>query len=116
MALSRRQFIRNVSVAGGALSIGFTLTGCSDEDGPIFDANAFQPNAFIRVDEDGQVTVQIHKAEMGQGVVTGIITLIAEELEVHPSAVSYEMAPVHRASARPCNGQFDPVRAAHKSR
>ena len=101
MALSRRQFIRNVSVAGGALSIGFTLSGCSDEDGPVFDANSFQPNAFIRVNEEGQVTVQIHKAEMGQGVITGIITLIAEELEVHPTAVSYEMAPVHSVYADP---------------
>jgi isoquinoline 1-oxidoreductase beta subunit len=101
MALSRRQFIRNVSVAGGALSIGFTLSGCSDKDGPIFDASSFQPNAFVRINEEGQVTVQIHKAEMGQGVVTGIITLIAEELEVHPSAVSYEMAPVHSVYADP---------------
>lgn len=97
MALSRRQFIRNVSVAGGALSIGFTLSGCSASQNPIYDANAFEPNAFIRIDEAGQVTVQIHKAEMGQGVITGIITLIAEELEVHPSAVNFEMAPVHSA-------------------
>jgi len=101
MALSRRQFMRNVSVAGGALSIGFTLSGCSESGHPIYDSNAFQPNAFIRIDEDGQVTVQIHKAEMGQGVVTGIITLIAEELEVHPGAVNYEMAPVHSAYADP---------------
>ena len=97
MALSRRQFIRNVSVAGGALSIGFTLSGCSEGENPIFDTSSFQPNAFVRVNAAGQITVQIHKAEMGQGVITGIITLIAEELEVHPYAVSYEMAPVHSA-------------------
>lgn len=101
MELSRRQFIRNVSIAGGALSIGFTLTGCSGIGSPVFDASAFQPNAFIRVDEEGQVTVQIHKAEMGQGVVTGIVTLIAEELEVHPSDICYEMAPVHSVYADP---------------
>ena len=99
--LTRRHFIRNVSVAGGALSLGFSLTGCSTDRAPQFDEAAFSPNAFLRIDKSGRVTVQIHKAEMGQGVVTGIITLIAEELEVAPESVHYEMAPVHAAYADP---------------
>ena len=44
---------------------------------------------------------QIFKAEMGQGVTTGIITVLAEELEVDPASVRYEMAPPHPAFADP---------------
>ncbi len=104
MKLSRRQFIRNVSITGGALSIGFTLSGCSSDEFPIFDGSTFNPNAFLRISESGSVVVQVHKAEMGQGVITGIITLIAEELEVAPTSVEYEFAPVHAAYADPESG------------
>jgi len=104
MKLSRRQFIRNVSITGGALSIGFTLSGCSSDELPTFDGSAFSPNAFLTVSESGNVVVHVHKAEMGQGVITGIITLIAEELEVEPTAVEYEFAPVHAAYSDPESG------------
>ncbi|MEH6593427.1 MAG: molybdopterin cofactor-binding domain-containing protein [Halioglobus sp.] len=97
MSLSRRRFIRNVSVAGGALTLGFNLSGCSEQPLLSVVEGSFQPNAFLSIDETGEVLVQIHKAEMGQGVLTGIVTLIAEELEVDPARVRYEMAPVHPA-------------------
>jgi len=98
---TRRQFIRNVSVAGGALALGFQLTGCSDKQLQLGTEADFEPNAFLRIDPDGTVTLQIPKAEMGQGVVTGMVTLVAEELEVDPATVRYEMAPVHAAFADP---------------
>ena len=101
MTLTRRQFIRNVSVAGGALTLGFQLTGCSAKPLQLGNATDFQPDAFLRIEPDGQVILQIPKAEMGQGVVTGMVTLVAEELEVHPSKVGYEMAPVHSAFTDP---------------
>ncbi|MEH6583616.1 MAG: molybdopterin cofactor-binding domain-containing protein [Halioglobus sp.] len=104
MSLSRRQFIRNVSVAGGALTLGFNLSGCSEQPLVSVSEGSFQPSAFLSIDETGEVLVQIHKAEMGQGVVTGIVTLIAEELEVDPARVRYEMAPVHPAYNDPDYG------------
>ena len=101
MKQTRRQFIRNVSLAGGGLALGFQLTGCSDKPLQLGSEADFRPNAFLRIDPDGAVTLQIPKAEMGQGVVTGMVTLVAEELEVDPATVRYEMAPVHSAFADP---------------
>ncbi len=54
---------------------------------------ALQPNAFIRITRDGKVTLVMHKAEMGQGVFTGLAQLIAEELAVSVSEVLLEQAP-----------------------
>ncbi len=101
MKQTRRQFIRNVSVAGGALALGFQLTACSDKPLQLGSDRDFMPNAFLRIDTDGVVTLQIPKAEMGQGIVTGMVTLVAEELEVDPATIRYEMAPVHSDFADP---------------
>ena len=101
MKLSRRQFIRNVSVAGGGLTLGFHLTGCSDRPLLLGEPDDFRPNAFLRIDPQGQAILQIPKAEMGQGVITGMLTLVAEELELSPSRIAWEMAPVHSAFGDP---------------
>jgi isoquinoline 1-oxidoreductase subunit beta len=93
MSLSRRDFIRNLSVVGGGLTLGFSITSPAMASV----AGSLEPNAFLRITEAGEVIVQIHKVEMGQGSVTGLITLIAEELEVDPASVSYEMARVSKA-------------------
>ena len=42
----------------------------------------FVPNAFIRIDGDGQIVLTMPYVEMGQGTYTAIPMLIAEELEV----------------------------------
>lgn len=101
MSLTRRQFIRNVSVTGGALTLGFQLTACSGKPLQLGSEADFQPDAFLRIEPDGAIILQIPKAEMGQGVVTGMVTLVAEELEVHPERIGYAMAPVHSAFADP---------------
>ncbi len=100
MSLSRREFIRNLSVTGGGLSLGFTLSAIAADNSSTVAAD-LSPNAFLRISPAGEIVMQIHKAEMGQGVVTGIITLIAEELEVDPTTVRYEMAPVDKAFSDP---------------
>src|SRR5204862_1668276 len=53
----------------------------------------FAPNAFIRVDPNGQVTLTMPYVEMGQGTYTSIPMLIAEELEVDVKQVRLEHAP-----------------------
>ncbi len=86
--LSRRAFIRNVSVAGSGLVLGFGL-GASGDAG----AEDLTPNAFLRITPDGEILLQVHKAEMGQGTLTGIVTIVAEELEVDPGTISWAFAP-----------------------
>lgn len=101
MSLTRRQFLIKGSVAGGALSLGFSLTGCSPVQLPKFDAADFQPDSHLRFTPDGEVIMQIVKAEMGQGVITGLTTILAEELGIDPTAIKTEFAPPHKAFADP---------------
>src|SRR5206468_5062781 len=53
----------------------------------------FAPDAFIRIDPNGQITRIMPYVEMGQGTYTSIPMLIAEELEVELSQVQLEHAP-----------------------
>ena len=52
------------------------------------------PNVFVRISPDNTVTLISKHFEMGQGVSTGMATLIAEELETDWSKVRVEFAPV----------------------
>ena len=56
-------------------------------------ADAFAPNAFIRIDADGHIVLTMPYVEMGQGTYTSIPMLIAEEREVDLKQVRLEHAP-----------------------
>jgi CO/xanthine dehydrogenase Mo-binding subunit len=91
--VSRRQFLSAGVSVGGGLLIGFAI-GPSIEDAEASEsAEPFTPNAFIRIDPSGQVTLTMHYVEMGQGTYTSIPMLIAEELEVELKSVRLEHAP-----------------------
>lgn len=49
-------------------------------------------NAHISVLRSGRVVLSVHKTEMGQGVTTGYVTMVAEELEVDPSDIDFVFA------------------------
>ena len=53
----------------------------------------FAPNAFIRIDDQGVVTVIIPQVEMGQGVYTSLSMIVAEELDADWNRVRVEHAP-----------------------
>jgi isoquinoline 1-oxidoreductase beta subunit len=53
----------------------------------------WSPNPWVRLGRDGTVTLVIDRSEMGQGVVTGLATLVAEELEVDLDQIRTEFAP-----------------------
>ncbi|MFW2851935.1 molybdopterin cofactor-binding domain-containing protein [Sphingomonas sp. TX0543] len=80
---SRRDVLR-VGAIGGALLIGASVAGCGLMRGD--DDAVFTPNAFLRVDATG-VSLLLPKTEMGQGVSTTIAMLVAEELNIAPSAI-----------------------------
>src|SRR5690242_9162963 len=79
--VSRRVFLKSSAAAGGGLLLSFALD-CTEGDAT---AGAFSPNAFIRIDRDGAVTMVMPQVEMGQGTYTSMPMLIAEELEVELS-------------------------------
>lgn len=70
--------------------LGFTI-GCRQREEAAA-ASSFVPNLWLRIDRSGTVTVTIHKCEMGQGVVTALPMLVAEELEVDMRAIRVEQA------------------------
>jgi isoquinoline 1-oxidoreductase beta subunit len=98
---SRRSFLKASAVGGGGLVIGFVLPAA----GRLAEAaTQFEPNAFLRVASNGHVTVVCGFSEMGQGVLTAIPMLVAEELDADWKKVSVEQAPAAKAYANPLLG------------
>lgn len=96
-ALTRRALLRR-GAAGGGLLLGFHVplaqaAAVNAESGSMPDAGPFAPNAFIRIDRTGKVTIICPQAEMGQGVYTSLCMILAEELDAAFNTVSVEAAP-----------------------
>ena len=93
--MSRRTFLKASAAVGGGLLLSFSLPALmrNAEATAIPTANTFAPNAFIRIDRQGRVTLVVHQVEMGQGTYTSLPMLLAEELEVDLAQVHLEHAP-----------------------
>ena len=95
--LSRRRFLQSSAVVGGGLVVGFNLTGCS-EPGPLPIAqapDAWVPNAFVQLLPDNTLKFYTARDEMGQGVTTGLSTILGEELDYDPLDMEILFAGVH---------------------
>jgi isoquinoline 1-oxidoreductase beta subunit len=98
---SRRRFLKASAATTGGLVIGFNLTiggrlaTAQDAMAPVAakGPNLNQPNAFLRIAKDGAVVVQVKHIEIGQGVLTSLPMLVAEELGCDWSKVRSELAP-----------------------
>ncbi|MEM9687197.1 MAG: molybdopterin cofactor-binding domain-containing protein, partial [Bacteroidota bacterium] len=95
---SRRSFLRTSALAGGGILIGFNLfTACkSDAKLPmdISQLNFNDFNAFIKIADNGKVTIFAPNPEIGQGVKTSMPMIIAEELDVAWKDVHVVQAPL----------------------
>jgi isoquinoline 1-oxidoreductase beta subunit len=99
---ARRTFLK--TSAGAALVVGFALPVMSGRARAAGTAGAFAPNAWVRITPDDRITVVCGSAEMGQGVLTAIPMLLAEELDADWDRVRVEQAPVDKAYANPMFG------------
>jgi isoquinoline 1-oxidoreductase beta subunit len=94
ITFSRRSFIRTSALASGGLLIGFNFfSSCSETATPPVDISKlnFQDfNAFIKIAENGYVTIYSPNPEIGQGVKTSMPMIIAEELDVPWDHVTVE--------------------------
>ncbi len=86
--LSRRRFIAGSATLGGALVLGFHLDPRSRAQAAPEAAPSVQLNAFLTIAADGAITVYVKHSEMGQGVLTSIPMIIAEELDADWSRVT----------------------------
>lgn len=86
ITFSRRGFMRTSSLAGGGLLIGFNLfQACKPNATPPVDLASLDYNdfnAFIKIADNGAVTIFSPNPEIGQGVKTSMPMIIAEELDV----------------------------------
>jgi isoquinoline 1-oxidoreductase beta subunit len=87
---SRRALLQ-AGAAGGVLLMSFTLPLGRARAAAA--AQAFAPNAFIRIDPRGKVTLIMPQVEMGQGVYTSVAMILAEELCVTLEQVELVAAP-----------------------
>src|SRR6516165_7516718 len=91
-ALGRRSFLKATVAAAAGLTIGFNWAG-PPRRALAATADAFAPNAFLRIAPDNSVTVIAKHLEMGQGTYTGLATVVAEELDADWDQIRVESAP-----------------------
>lgn len=113
--IGRRLFLKAAAGAGAGLMIGCHVPAGETPEAPKKGADPsiktepkappkgdpLAPNAWVRIGPDGAVTVILDKCEMGQGVETALVMLVAEELEVDPRGVNTSFAPVDPAYINP---------------
>jgi len=103
--LSRRDFLKLTGMAGAGLVLAIYLDACASatpevalvtptDSTPVpslpFD---WAPNIYLKLDNQGVLTVIAFRSEMGQGIRTALAMLAADELDVEWSAVRIEQAP-----------------------
>ncbi|HET8711851.1 MAG TPA: molybdopterin cofactor-binding domain-containing protein, partial [Spongiibacteraceae bacterium] len=115
MNMNRRQFLRNGAALGSGLVIGFELDGCGERKFPASQSDSFQPSSFLEISPGGEYILQLTRAEMGQGVYTGLTTLVAEELDIDPAEITVVFAPVTRSLGYQATGGSNSIRSTFES-
>jgi isoquinoline 1-oxidoreductase beta subunit len=91
VTLDRRAFLRLGAVAGGGLLLAVDSLSCSSVGKRAAERGTpFTPNAFLRLDPDGTLTLVVGRQEMGQGVRSGLPRIVAAEMDADWSRVRLE--------------------------
>lgn len=97
--IGRRSFIKSVSLAGGGMMIGFSwLASCDTPEEKIareMPKEWFEMNGFLKIGDNGIVTIYSPNPEIGQNVKTSMPMIVAEELDVDWNDVIVEQAPLN---------------------
>ncbi len=97
--LNRADFVKLSATFAGSLVLAFGIDGCANESAgraaasSAPEAGGFTPNQWLVLHPDGKATVIINKSEMGQGVATGLPTVLADELDLPFDDVIVAFAP-----------------------
>src|SRR5205807_2945389 len=85
--VSRRAFVVGSAAAGGGLALGFTMPFPASAAST---ALATEINIWVAIKPDDACVIRIARSEMGQGTITGLAQLVAEELECDWTKVTTE--------------------------
>lgn len=123
--LSRRDFLKTAGVLTGALVLGFRLQpAAAAEAAPEWGAVGapFNPNAWLEITPEGWIVVQVPWSELGQGPLTAIPMLLADELEADWDSIEVRKAwndprfgRMGTGGSRSVRTSWDPVRQAGAS-
>jgi len=108
LPVTRREFLKISTALGGGLLIGIQLgelAHAAADRGAAAADSTFQPSVWLTVTPDDLVSIRVGSSEMGQGVMTALPMLIAEELDADWERVQVEFAPVGAAYANPAFGR-----------
>ena len=96
--VSRRQFMKGLSLGGLVLAVGYP-SAVRAQEAKKYGADGMpngwvdDPLAFVSIADDGTVTIVCHRSEMGQGVRTSMPMIVADELEADWKRVRVTQAP-----------------------
>ncbi|MBT8294022.1 MAG: molybdopterin-dependent oxidoreductase, partial [Eudoraea sp.] len=99
--IGRRAFIKNTSLAGGGLVLGFSwLNSCKPKEVEKMVARGipkewFEINGYLKIGENGLVTIMSPNPEGGQNVKTSMPMIVADELDIDWNDVIIEQAPLN---------------------
>ncbi len=97
-SISRRSFLKTTAMAGGGLMISFSwLAGCkpTPEEAMELPKEWFNLNGFLKIGENGLITIMSPNPEGGQNVKTSMPMIVAEELDADWKKVVIEQAPLN---------------------
>jgi isoquinoline 1-oxidoreductase beta subunit len=96
---NRRSFLRTSTLTGGGLLLGFSwLASCearTKEEIMAMPEEWFEINSYLKIGDNGVVTIYTPNPEFGQNIRTSMPMLVAEELDVEWEKVLVEQAPYH---------------------
>ena len=98
--ISRREFMKRTGQASGGLVFALTFTSaCTPREqavAPMAGTGAsVAPNVYVNIRDDGIVDIYCHRSEMGQGIRTSLVQVIADELEADWDKVNLIQAVGH---------------------
>ena len=113
MRPSRRTFLKASAAAGGGLIIAGYLPAEAMLEAQ---RTAFEPNVWVKIGADNSVRVMLSMLELGQGVMTAMPMLLAEELDVDWNTLTTEWAPADRRYGNPNFGGSQTTAGSNSTR
>jgi isoquinoline 1-oxidoreductase beta subunit len=103
MRIDRRSFLRVSALSGGGMLLSLYLDAPARGQAPLPPPFTAKPDAFIRIEPDGAITIMAKNPEVGQGVRTHLPMIIADELDVDWKDVKIQQADLDQAKYGPQN-------------